>query len=494
MSDDSDYIETNTTASDDTSDMESRTSSSKGSRISRSIIAEIDNYEDLEEEILYWIDEYVHWDPLLFSSPDFEETLIEDIAEFCHESWKVAGKSYSNYDDYEELVETLLENYYDFSDTPRRSEPYRELLQLTDPVINLKLQEKIAHLQSIPQPKQRTPEWYEFRNNLITASNLWKVFGSPATVNSLIYEKCNTTSGGDNADTRSQTVNTNSPMHWGVRYEPVTVMLYEKIFQTKVSDFGCIPHPRVSCVGASPDGINTDLTNPTLYGRMLEIKNIWNREITGIPKEEYWIQIQTQLETCDLDECDFVETRVKEYESEEAFYADEVSMLDKPRGVILYFVQSTEGVGSSDSRRITYDHNPVYKYMLLQDEPYDKTLVDNWTEEQRNLCREENLVLFQPIYWYLDEISCVLVKRNRTWFQAAEPQIRAVWNIITEERVSGYEHRLPRKRTKSNDIVVEVVDSGKGEASDCKSQQIRNLPKNTMVCLIKLDSDGNLLA
>ena len=493
MSDDSDYIDTNTTASEDSSDMESR-DSSRGAPVNRTIITEIDNYEDLEEEILYWIDEYIQCDPLLCSSPDFEDTLIEDIAEFCHESWKVAGKSYSNYDDYEELVETLLENYYDFGDTPRRSELYREI-QLNPPtIIDGNLQRKIAHLQSIPQPTQRTPEWYEFRNNLITASNLWKVFGSQSTQNSLIYEKCNTTSGGDNSDTRTQTVNTNSPMHWGVRYEPVTVMLYEKMFQTKVSDFGCIPHPRVSCVGASPDGINTDRANPGLYGRMLEIKNIWNREITGIPKEEYWIQMQTQLETCDLEECDFVETRVKEYESEEAFYADEEPIADKPRGVILYFVQSTEGVGGAESRRIIYDHNPVYKYMPLQDEPYEKTSVDNWIEQQRNLGREENLVLFQPIYWYLDEISCVLVKRNRAWFQAAEPQIRALWNIITEERVTGYEHRLPRKRTKSNDIVVEVVDSGTAGGSDCKSQQIRNLPKNTMVCLIKLDSDGNLLA
>jgi hypothetical protein len=45
---------------------------------------------------------------------------------------------------------------------------------------------------------------------------------------------------------------------------------------------------------------------------MLEIKNISNRIIDGIPKEEYWVQMQIQMETCDLDECDFVETRFKE--------------------------------------------------------------------------------------------------------------------------------------------------------------------------------------
>ena len=40
------------------------------------------------------------------------------------------------------------------------------------------------------QPEQKTREWYQFRYNLITASNLWKVFGTESQVNSLIYEKC----------------------------------------------------------------------------------------------------------------------------------------------------------------------------------------------------------------------------------------------------------------------------------------------------------------
>ena len=55
---------------------------------------------------------------------------------------------------------------------------------------------------------------------------------------------------------------------------------------------------------------------------MLEIKNPTSREITGIPKEDYWIQMQLQMETCNLNECDFLETVFKEYETEEEFMAD----------------------------------------------------------------------------------------------------------------------------------------------------------------------------
>ena len=78
------------------------------------------------------------------------------------------------------------------------------------------------------------------------------------------------------------------------------------MYKTKVYDYGCLPHPKYKFLAASPDGINDDPESP-LFGRMLEIKNVVSRKITGIPKKEYWIQMQLQMEVCDLDECDFLE-------------------------------------------------------------------------------------------------------------------------------------------------------------------------------------------
>ena len=110
-------------------------------------------------------------------------------------------------------------------------------------------------------------------------------------------------------------------MHWGQKFEPLSVIIYEKRFNTIIEDFGCIPHNKYKFLGASPDGINVDINNDR-FGRMLEIKNIVNREITQIPKKEYWIQMQLQMEVCDLNECDFLDTKFVEYENEEAFYDD----------------------------------------------------------------------------------------------------------------------------------------------------------------------------
>ena len=76
-------------------------------------------------------------------------------------------------------------------------------------------------------------------DEVLTASNIWKVFGTQRAQNEIIYEKCN-----DIDVNKFSNVNTESPMHWGQKYEPVSIEWYEAKYKTKVSDFGCIPHQR----------------------------------------------------------------------------------------------------------------------------------------------------------------------------------------------------------------------------------------------------------
>ena len=221
--------------------------------------------------------------------------------------------------------------------------------------------------------------------------------------------------------------NVNTTLHWGQKYEPLSVLIYEKMYNTKVSDFGCLQHDTYKYLGASPDGINTDILSDR-FGRMLEIKNIVNREITGIPKKEYWIQTQLQMEVCDLDECDFLETRFVEFENESAFYEDTT---DKKKGIIMYF-HSPDG-------------KPHYIYKIV--DVIDKEQITKWEEETMET-NEKTRIWIKTIYWKLDELSCVLIQRNRTWFQTNIGQIENVWRIIEQERITGYEHRAPKKREK----------------------------------------------
>jgi putative phage-type endonuclease len=330
----------------------------------------------------------------------------------------------------------------------------------------LLLQNKITNLRLLNEasPKQRTPEWYQRRYNMMTASNLWQAFNTDSQRNRLIYEKCKPL---DFGYTENKWINTDNPLHWGVKYEPLTALLYEKMTGAKIEEFGCIQHEKYPFIGASPDGIVTNLDSP-LYGRMLEIKNIYNRDMDGIPSEAYWIQIQTQLECCNLDLCDFVETRFKEYSSETEFF-EEVDN-NVVRGMILYFVPKD---GKSNV--------PLYKYM-----PLDISLNENAIEEWVSLCKNNlpEFSIYSKIYWYLDEIIISTIERNEQWFEKALPIIQNTWETIEHERISGYEHRAAKKRIVNDVIVINSMDGS-------ESHIIKNMPStNGGICLIKIDSDN----
>jgi hypothetical protein len=59
----------------------------------------------------------------------------------------------------------------------------------------------------------------------------------------------------------------------------------------------------------------------------------------------------------------------------------------------------------------------------------------------------------KTVYWKLDQISCVLVCRNRQWFKDVIDEIKELWTTIERERVSGYEHRAPNRKQKKDSIL-----------------------------------------
>lgn len=101
-----------------------------------------------------------------------------------------------NGDDIEDDMNELLEDAFNIFITsfyPERSiqNNIENIIEFDNNNI-IKLEQQIQILRNIPQPIQRTPEWYKFRWNLITASNAWKAFESQSTINQLIYEKMST--------------------------------------------------------------------------------------------------------------------------------------------------------------------------------------------------------------------------------------------------------------------------------------------------------------
>ena len=420
---------------------------------------EEDEIADIIEDIYDQLEDCYTNNIIKMSSPKYYKEMINSISINLWIEWE----NINICDDEEfqqivDFVEDQHESYLSYN-----SHIISRSLSNFTPDNNISQEElttTIEYIQTQPQPAQRTEEWYEFRNSLLSASSLWKALGSQAQKNSLIYEKCKAY----DAPVERVSYGTSNAMHWGVKYEPVTTMIYEDLYKTKIGEFGCIRHSTYSFVGASPDGINV-LPSSVKYGTMLEIKNIVNREITGIPKEEYWIQTQIQMETCDLDNCDFVETRIKEYENKDDFYNNSTN--SDYRGVVLYFINSD----------LTENDSPVYHYMPL-DIPLTQYAITEWVNKDTEEARNDNLILFNTIYWYLDELSCVLIQRNKLWFSNAIHMIKEVWDIIEREKIEGYEHRSPKRRIPK----TPSVDGGSG------SHPITNMPLSKKVCLIKLDS------
>ena len=309
-----------------------------------------------------------------------------------------------------------------------------------------RIKHRLLELAEFPQASQRTKEWYETRHRLITASNAYKAFENDSTRNQLICEKCQPLKYDEMEEpgnAKFELVNTDTPMHHGQKYEPVSAEYYEHIFKTKVSEYGCIQHDTYKFLGASPDGIVSDPKMPR-FGRMVEIKNIVNRDIDGIPKKEYWIQMQLQMETCDLNECDFLETRFIEYGKYTDFIEDGSflkSAKDEYKGVILYF-STPEG-----------KPNYVYKPLLMDFEEFENI----WEKAQIEKYESLGMTWIKNIYWRLAEVSCVLVLRNRKWFQDNIGQLAEVWNIILKERKTGCEHRAPNKRAKKEQSIEETI-------------------------------------
>lgn len=419
---------------------------------------------------------FINVHPTAISEPNFNDLLYDNLINLMmlHFEEDILFTNYE-YDELEHIIELAINHY--FKDVmPNRSNTNDIMhsnvetnlnntdvkpnlnngnletnLNDTDIKTNLNdandiITKQINYIKTKEQPAQRTPEWYLFRHNLITASNAYKAFESQSTQNQLIYEKCKPLFDCSTNNNQTTHVNVNTTLHWGQKYEPISILIYEYLNNTMIEDFGCIQHDKYLFLGASPDGINVK-QDSKIYGRMLEIKNIVNRDITGIPKKEYWIQTQLQMEVCNLNECDFLETKFIEYENSDSFWNDHITNVDikddeygkftnnnKLKGLLLYFNKP--------------NGTPFYLYKPINITSYCD--ICKWEEYNIELYQslKHNMSWINTQYWKLEEYSCVLILRNKEWFISNISKLSEIWDTIIKERTSGYEHRAPKRKVK----------------------------------------------
>lgn len=187
--------------------------------------------------------------------------------------------------------------------------------------------------------EQRTPDWYEARKHLITASDAAQALGEGkfGTRKDFFKKKIDAI----RAITPSSINMDIPPLQWGIKYEPVAAYVYEHLMGVKLHDFGLMIHPTHKFIGASPDGIND-------FGIMLEIKCPYRRKISGEIPSQYYTQMQLQMDVCNLRECDYMECEIMEYADDE----------------ILDVLSLSSLVGKVD-RLIDSTNTPYYAYNYL---------------------------------------------------------------------------------------------------------------------------------
>ena len=157
-----------------------------------------DELLDLELETHDFIGNYLEEHIIELYNPDFYDNMVAVVASemfdmcLCADAFADEDKDSDNnnlFEPFKKQIRVYVGSFYEMMGLKRRSYRYprpHNYLVLDE----AKTRGTIEYLKRRPQPAQRTPEWYVFRHGLISASNIWKVFGSDATRNSLIYEKC----------------------------------------------------------------------------------------------------------------------------------------------------------------------------------------------------------------------------------------------------------------------------------------------------------------
>ena len=235
---------------------------------------------------------------------------------------------------------------------------------------------------------QRTEAWHAKRSEMITASEVYGVFGSESARREVMMRKLEPKPPGEG--------NAVPALLWGTRFEPVAKKIYEERTQCTITDVSCVQHPRYTFLGASPDGLivpNSD--DPKRYGRLVEFKCPISRAMKAEIPPGYIHQMQMQMECTGIDECEYVEFRFKQVNYSE-------------------WVRSTEQKGVFT----VYEDGKVV---------YDKDIYEDTT---------------QVIYWLLNSIKEDFVPKDPEWLPKHLEGLTQFWNEVLEHRKQG---TLPSK-------------------------------------------------
>lgn len=331
----------------------------------------------------------------------------------------------------------------------------------------------LDRLSKIPQYEQKSQEWFNQRNNCLTATAIATVLDEDPYKfpSQLLLDKCG----------RGEPFTDNANVHHGKKYEKIGNMHYAEKNNINVLDFGLLQHEIYPFIGASPDGIcsgtSLDKDNlSTLVGRLLEIKFpklrkiITEGQLDGeICPHYYYIQVQTQLFVTGLDECDFLQCQMEEYSNRDEFLDDLSPDLpgvskktNMTNGCIIQLLPK-KLINKSKDLMCLYNSAYIYPpklYMSIKE--LDDWLLSEFVKFQDTEMAKD-YVIDRIIYWKFTKIACNLIKADHEWFLSKLQLLKQFWDYILfyrqyKEKLDQIEEYIKEIGVRKSKLIFEKIN------------------------------------
>ena len=254
-------------------------------------------------------------------------------------------------------------------------------------------------------------------------------------------------------------------------------------------------------MGASPDGICSAYKldgqrGSPLLGTMVEIKCPFRRKINmsgdiddHICPHYYWIQIQLQLECCDLEYCDFWQCEIKEYTSIEEWMKpvelnhrmeqNQLSPIENEwtYGFVLQY-KIDNYVKRNDTDKEVFCSKYIYAENHLGDYQ-TKILLANKMVKENTI---PGYTFDKILYWRIVNSHCCEIKRDRKWFSDKFPIFKSVWERISYLRSDKEAAKLFR------DAILAKKEENKEKYANRKNKVIMETSIDSKIT----DSDNTL--
>lgn len=304
----------------------------------------------------------------------------------------------------------------------------------------LRKQKRIVEINKIPQVEQKSQAWLDQRKKCITATKVSTAidedpYEHPAT---LLLDKCG----------RGEPFIENKFVHHGKKYEDIGAMFYSFRNNVKMHEYGLLQDDRFPFIGASPDGMCLKETYDgkgltKLVGRLLEIKFPATRPILTegdlngtICPRQYYLQCLTQMYVTKMDECDFLQCKLEEYDSYDEFINDNVpgmpglsKQTGLEKGCIIQLLPK-KMINDDDQLMCLYNSKYLYppKLHMTPEEILKWISFEIINYGSNDLSTE--YVIDKVIYWRLTKVTCHLIKADPDYMESIIPRLEQFWNYV----------------------------------------------------------------